>query len=162
SWRWCVSDCPPLIQTVTRPDGSRGLRYNLHPGQERAWDSEKPRVAVIAGVRSGKALAVDTPIPTPDGFRPMGDMSDGDLVFAGAGRVCRVVGVSGVYLPAACFRVTFDDGSSLVADGDHQWLTSTSKQRKNAARRVAGNEAWREKRPRCRPAPDASVVTTEE
>lgn len=45
--------CPPLIEQVFR-DGKRGLRYNFHPGQIRAWNSTKRIVAVIAGVRSGK------------------------------------------------------------------------------------------------------------
>jgi hypothetical protein len=43
----------PLIEEVLR-DGRRGLRYNLHRGQQRAWDSAKETVAIIAGVRSGK------------------------------------------------------------------------------------------------------------
>ena len=45
---------PPLIEVVTTPDGRRGLRLNFHPGQQRAWDSTKRVVLVLAGVRSGK------------------------------------------------------------------------------------------------------------
>lgn len=44
---------PPLVEVVTR-DGKTGLSYNLHPGQVRAWNSDKGIVAVVAGVRSGK------------------------------------------------------------------------------------------------------------
>ncbi len=44
---------PTLIQRVTR-DGKPGLSFNLHPGQQKAWDSTKQIVAVIAGVRAGK------------------------------------------------------------------------------------------------------------
>lgn len=44
----------PLIEHVTR-DGKRGLQYNLHDGQLRAWNSEKRVVAVISGVRGGKS-----------------------------------------------------------------------------------------------------------
>lgn len=43
----------PLIEEVRRGE-KRGLRYNLHPGQRKAWDSRKRFVAVVAGVRSGK------------------------------------------------------------------------------------------------------------
>ena len=42
-----------LIEETTR-SGTRGLAYNFHPGQERAWKSEKAVVAIIAGGRSGK------------------------------------------------------------------------------------------------------------
>jgi hypothetical protein len=43
----------PLIQEVTR-GAERGLRYNFHPGQLRAWHSAKRIVAIISGVRAGK------------------------------------------------------------------------------------------------------------
>ncbi len=43
----------PLIEQVEQ-DGKRGLRYNFHPGQRRAWDSTARVVAVIAGARGGK------------------------------------------------------------------------------------------------------------
>jgi hypothetical protein len=45
---------PPLIEPVTRPDGTRGLKYHFHAGQRKAWASEKRIVAVIAGARAGK------------------------------------------------------------------------------------------------------------
>ncbi len=45
---------PPLIEKVPKPNERFSLRYNLHPGQQRAHDSTKRIVAVIAGVRSGK------------------------------------------------------------------------------------------------------------
>lgn len=45
---------PPLVETVTRADGSRGLRYHFHAGQRRAWDSRKRFVLTLAGTQSGK------------------------------------------------------------------------------------------------------------
>ena len=44
---------PLLIEEITK-DGKTGLAFNFHPGQTRAWLSEKRVVAVIAGGRSGK------------------------------------------------------------------------------------------------------------
>jgi hypothetical protein len=44
---------PPLIQTLTT-DAGRGLRYNFHAGQMRAWHSPKRFVLVLAGTQSGK------------------------------------------------------------------------------------------------------------
>ncbi len=37
-----------------RPDGTRGLRYNFHAGQLRAWRSAKRWPCIIAGNQSGK------------------------------------------------------------------------------------------------------------
>ena len=66
-------------------------------------------------------LALDTPIPTPDGWSTMGAMKAGDRVFDETGTVCNVLGTSPTYLRRHCFRVSFDDGSSIVADAGHQW-----------------------------------------
>ncbi|HEX3425601.1 MAG TPA: replicative DNA helicase [Acidimicrobiales bacterium] len=78
---------------------------------------------VIIGARPsmGKALALDTPVPTPDGWTTMGDLRVGDRVFDEAGAVCRVTYATPVMYDHTVYRVTFDEGSSLVADADHQW-----------------------------------------
>ncbi len=44
----------PLVEEVTRPDGSRGYAYNFHSGQEQAWDGAKRFTLVLAGTQSGK------------------------------------------------------------------------------------------------------------
>ena len=151
---------PASAPQLWRQDGTR-LIVNLHPGQRRAWHSARRFVFMLAGTQGGKALALDTPIPTRRGFVPMSDIRLGDWVFSETGEPCRVTYVSPIYYGRPCYRVTFDDGATLVADAEHQWLTSTFHQRKNAARRVMQpNPAWAA-RPQCQPSPDASVVTTE-
>lgn len=69
----------------------------------------------------GKALALDTPVPTPSGWCDMGSLAVGDVVFGEDGRPCRVVAKSEVWHGTDCFRVTFSDGESVVASGDHLW-----------------------------------------
>lgn len=44
---------PELWQEVRR-GGKRGLRYNLHVGQQQAWDSKHRFIAMLAGTQSGK------------------------------------------------------------------------------------------------------------
>ena len=121
----------------------------LHPGQQVAWESDRRFVALIAGTGGGKALGVDTPVPTPSGFVKMGSIEVGDLVFTPYGRSTRVTYVSPIYAHNKCYRVSFDDGSCLVADADHRWWTQTANDRKNAARSI--NKNW-----------EGSVKTTEE
>ncbi len=67
------------------------------------------------------ALAVDTPIPTPNGFVTMGDLKVGDYVFAEDGTPTRVVSKSDTFHNNPCFRVTTEDGHSVVADENHLW-----------------------------------------
>jgi replicative DNA helicase len=84
----------------------------------------QPSNLVIVGARPsmGKALALDTPIPTPDAWTTMADITLGSEVFDEHGRPCRVTYVSPIFTDHDCYEVTFDDGSKLVADAEHQWF----------------------------------------
>ena len=83
-----------------------------------------------AGRGSGKALALDTPIPTPYGWTTMGDLSVGDIVFDERGVPCRVTFCTEVQHDRDCYVVRFDDGSEIVADAEHRWWTWDKRARK--------------------------------
>ncbi len=85
---------------------------------------------VLAGRGFGKALALDTPIPTPSGWTTMGELSEGDWLFDEQGEPCQVTFATEIQLNRNCYRVEFDDGSSIIADEDHRWLTWDKKARK--------------------------------
>jgi hypothetical protein len=68
-----------------------------------------------------RPLALNTPIPTPAGWSTMGALNIGDRVFDERGIACSVVGKSPVHLHRECFEVSFDDGTSIVADAEHPW-----------------------------------------
>lgn len=68
-----------------------------------------------------KCLSVDTPLPTPTGWTTMGEVKVGDQLFDENGHVCNVTGTSDVKLEHKCYRLTFDDKSTIVADADHVW-----------------------------------------
>lgn len=73
--------------------------------------------------KNAKALALDTPIPTPNGWRLMRDVHAGDEVFGADGKPCRVITTSEVFIGKPCYRVAFSDGSEVVASADHLWMT---------------------------------------
>ncbi len=77
-------------------------------------------IAMSGGTGAGKALHVDTVIPTPSGFVRMGDIGPGNVVFDGVGHETMVVDV---HRPAetAFFGVDTDDGESVRAGGGHLW-----------------------------------------
>ena len=85
----------------------------------------------------GKGLALDTPILTPTGWTTMGALRVGDQVFSGAGTPCTVTGVSPIR-HLDCYRLTFHDGATLLADGDHQWKVWDSDTVNPADRRPTG------------------------
>lgn len=100
-------------------------------------------LSIWAGVNGhGKALALDTPIPTPAGWSTMGELSVGDQVFDEQGQPCTVVAATEVMTGRPCYRLTFSDGTQIVADAQHQWLTSTA-QARNSERTAIANDRVR-------------------
>ena len=73
---------------------------------------------------NGKALAVDTLIPTTKGFKPMADINVGDQVFDEKGQPCNVTAVTDILMDRPCYRITFSTGETLIADESHEWFTS--------------------------------------
>ena len=89
------------------------------------------RYALISGRRGGKALALDTPVPTPTGWRTIADLAVGDEVFDDRGQPTPIVFITEVQHDRPCFTVRFSDGTEIVADADHQWQTLAKGQRKH-------------------------------
>ncbi|MBR3746959.1 MAG: terminase, partial [Selenomonadaceae bacterium] len=71
--------------------------------------------------KNGKQLALDTKIPTPEGFKTMGNLQVGDRVFDERGQICRVVAKSEIDDTEQAYRLTFRDGSSIIAGERHLW-----------------------------------------
>ena len=91
---------------------------------------------VVYGTKGmGKRLALDTPLATPTGWTTMGAVAVGDFLFNELGLPCRVTYVSPVAIGDS-YRVTFSDGASVVADGEHLWFTESFGERAKAR---AGN-----------------------
>jgi replicative DNA helicase len=105
------------------------LTNGLHPGQ---------MIVIAARPAIGKALALDTPLPTPAGWTTMGEVQPGDWLLGADGRPTQVLAATEVMTDRPCYEVEFDDGTVIVADAQHQWRTDT-----RAARRAAS-----ERRPR--------------
>lgn len=81
---------------------------------------------IFAGpARTGKALPLYTPIPTPTGWTTMGDLTVGDAVVGRDGAPCRVVAATEVMYGHDVYRIEFDDGTSIEADAGHKWYAET-------------------------------------
>ncbi|ANR91900.1 replicative DNA helicase [Mycobacterium avium] len=109
----------------------------LHAGQ---------MIIVAARPGVGKALALDTPLPTPTGWTTMGDVAVGDELLGDDGRPTRVVAATDVMLGRPCYEVEFSDGTVIVADAAHQWLTETRVSRKSAQATAVGYNRYKNQR----------------
>jgi replicative DNA helicase len=104
------------------------------PDLDRLTSGLQPSNLIIVAARPavGKALALDTPLPTPTGWTTMGEVAVGDQLIGADGRPTTVVAVTDVLHGRPCYEVEFSDGTVIVADAQHQWLTETRASRKSA------------------------------
>lgn len=79
------------------------------------------RVVVMSSSQIGKALDINTPIPTPQGWTCIGDLEPGDEVYNEHGNICHVLWKSDIMTEHTCYKITFSDHSEIVADADHKW-----------------------------------------
>ena len=85
-------------------------------------------IAPLAYMR-GRCHPVHTPVLTPDGFRPIGSLTVGDLVIGSNGEPTPVIGV----YPQGekdIYRLTAQDGASTLCSGDHLWAVATRDDRR--------------------------------
>ncbi|GAA3761932.1 replicative DNA helicase [Spinactinospora alkalitolerans] len=115
------------IEAISAHDGSMtgvptgftdfdALSNGLHPGQ---------MVIIAARPAVGKALALDTPLPTPGGWTTMGEVRVGDELLAADGTPTRVVAATDVMTDRPCYELAFDDGTTVTADAEHRWPVGT-------------------------------------
>jgi len=107
--------------------------HGLHPGQ---------MIVIAARPAVGKALALDTQLPTPFGWTTMGDVQVGDQLIGADGGPTNVVAASDVLLGRPCYEVEFSDGTVVVADAQHQWRTTTRALRRARSERVPPRLYW--------------------
>lgn len=93
------------------------------PNQVIPEDPYYPIHLLLTGRGWGKALALDTPLPTPSGWTTMGEVKEGDILYDEEGEPCTVLKVHDIFTPEEgnMFRVTTDGGNTIDACGDHQW-----------------------------------------
>ena len=105
--------------------GTDGIRLPLSI-PDFAGPAGAQHIGVYGQSGSGKALALDTLIPTPSGWTTMGDLKTGDQVFDENGKPCTVVQAHEVLLGRECYEVSFSDGTKIIADADHLWETESA------------------------------------
>jgi intein/homing endonuclease len=89
---------------------------------------------LVMGRRSGKALELNTPVLTTNGWSTMGQLKVGDYVYGEDGVPTRIVAVSPVWENRECFEVEFTTGEVIIADAAHEWTVSDKNARKHKDR----------------------------
>lgn len=107
-----IVDADGNLQKIKLYDYQKEIISSLHNNR---------RTIVLTARQAGKALPLDTPIATPDGYKTMGELKVDDYVFDENGNPTRVTSVSDIFHNNDCYKITFDDGASVIADADHLW-----------------------------------------
>lgn len=99
------------------------IPFKLYPYQEdmiRAYHTNN-QVVVLSARQTGKALALDTIVPTPTGWSTMENIQVGDQVLDANGLPTMVTAISDVQYDRDCYNVQFSTGEMVIADGEHLW-----------------------------------------
>jgi deoxycytidine triphosphate deaminase len=116
--------------------------FILHPG-EFVLGSTLERVGLpddLVARLEGKALALDTEVPTPSGWKTMAEVAVGDIVFTERGEPTVVVRVTEPMLGRPCREVRFSEGTTVVCDEAHQWVTEDDRVLTTAEIEASGRE----------------------
>jgi deoxycytidine triphosphate deaminase len=110
--------------------------FVLHPG-EFVLGSTLERIKLpddLVARLEGKALALDTEVPTSQGWKTMAEIAPGDLVYDEDGFPTVVLNATPPMTGRPCREVVFSDGTTVVADVDHLWRTTDKRGREHGNR----------------------------
>ena len=77
-----------------------------------------------------KGLPLDTEIPTLNGWSTIADLQEGDIIFDKDGNPTKILHKSEIHYNP-CYKITFDNGDTIVADHEHRWEISFSTSKKS-------------------------------
>ena len=103
--------------------------YNYQKKMVRSYHNNN-RVIVRAARQSGKALSLDTKIPTPYGFTTMGEIEVGDTVLDAKGNPTKVTFATEVMENRDCYEIEFDSGHKVLACSEHRWEVNLFEKKK--------------------------------
>jgi hypothetical protein len=114
------------VRIVTLDHGL--MPFDLYPFQEKLVKRfHENRFNICKMPRqTGKALALDTPIPTPTGWTTMEDVKIGDNILSPSGDNVSVTMKTETMYNHNCYKLYFDNGEEIIADADHLWEVDSS------------------------------------
>lgn len=113
------------------------LENGVYPEYLISWDSPSGKLHVAGQIdviaKKGnsiclldwKGLPLDTEIPTLEGWSTIKDVQEGDTIFDKDGNPTKILHKSEVH-HNPCYKITFDNGDTIVADHEHRWEISFS------------------------------------
>lgn len=107
-------------KVITMGDGLQLLK--LYQYQKNAIKViHENRFSIFKFARQmGKSLNYNTFLPTPNGFKTMGEIQTGEYVYGDDGKPTKVIyKTEAIY--EKCYKITFDNGEEIIAGANHDW-----------------------------------------
>ncbi len=131
---WTPEDCKERMLN----DFEKGLEKGTTTHNidlDKCWTWRLREFNIWTGYQNeGKALDIMTKIPTPTGLVLLKDIKVNDVVYDENGEQCNVVNVTDIMNNRPCYKITFSDGATIIADEDHQWMIDTKASRDSQKR----------------------------
>jgi phage terminase large subunit-like protein len=113
------------LERIAPGSGAELAPHQIPPPEFNDPDSSVTGFVMNAGRNAGKALALATPIPTPNGWSTVGSLDVGDWMFDECGHRTRITATFDVD-PDRTVRLHFSDGTYIDACDEHRWVTLSS------------------------------------
>lgn len=120
----------PYEERFYEPKRKQFMKIGLIQALQDLLDDKLDILSISLPPGTGKALALNSKVLTPNGFVKNSELKVGDKVIAANGNVSTVLGVypQGV---KPMYDVIFDDGSKCRCSDEHLWTVQTREDRKN-------------------------------
>lgn len=90
----------------------------FHYKMADSLNTKRAKVANLCLRGAGKALEISTPIITPNGFKPIGELDIGDEVYDRNGKKTYVTATSQIFTNQ-CYEIELEDGTKFIVNEDH-------------------------------------------
>lgn len=94
--------------------------YSYQLGLLKSYHNHRQSISLLPR-QSGKALSLDTKLPTIDGWTTINDIKVGDNILGNDGKCTKVTYVTEVMYDHDCYNIEFDNGEIIIADSEHLW-----------------------------------------
>jgi len=91
-----------------------------HQAEAVEFGLNNPKWLLLDAPGLGKALPLDTPVLTPNGFKPIDAIHAGDIVFDDKGNPCKVI-EEFYHESLDMYKLDFTTKDSIICCKDHLW-----------------------------------------
>ena len=111
-----------ITDEIPTPD-----QLNIEEEVKRWFYQSSGAILVCGPTGSGKALHIDTLIPTPTGMKRVGEIKIGDKIYDKDKNLTEVLDIHQASRKDKLYKITLENGEVFKASGPHEWVVHNNK-----------------------------------